>query len=123
MSDSIIIGIFTILGTGLGAWITYASAAKAARIEEQKHVRELGLKVALVNFENCMKLAQSAASAYHETFTVPPLKGFIVQGIKLMEIISDPTLDAQEMARRINASEDFAQVIIHAVKDKTQCKE
>jgi hypothetical protein len=111
-----------LLGTALGALASGATAVFITHItkrsEERRHFRELGLKVALTNFEYCMKLAQSAADRYKQMIPVPPLKAFVIQGIKLMEIVSDETLSADEMARRIAASEDFTQTIVQAAKQK-----
>jgi hypothetical protein len=126
---AVIGGAFGLVCAVIGVCGTLYVTASTTRIEERRHIRELGLKerqhyrelglkVALVNFEHCSALAQSAADKYHEVFRVPPLKGFIIQGIKLMEIISDPNLSADEMARKIAASEDFAQTIIRDTKQK-----
>lgn len=87
-------------------------------LKERQHFRELGLKIALTNFEHSMALAQSAADRFHEVFHVPPLKGFIIQGVKLVEIICQSDISAEEMARRIAESEDFTETIVRAAQEK-----
>ncbi len=87
-------------------------------MKERQQFRELGLKVALTNFEYCMKLAQSAADRFNQPFHIPPLKAFIIQGIKLMEVVSDPHLSADDMARKIADCEDFTQAIVRTTQEK-----
>jgi hypothetical protein len=117
---AIVGGAFGLICAVIGVCGTLIVTARTARIEERRHFRELGLKVALTNFEHCMALAQSAADKYNETFQVPPLKAFVIQGIKLMEIISESNISAQEMAKRIADSEDFTQTIIRAAQKKAE---
>ena len=113
MSDSYIVGIFTLAGAALGSWVTFAIAAKTARIEERKHFRELGLKVALTKFEGCTKLAQQLANESGKFQPVPPFEAFVVNGVKLMEIVSTPDLSADEIARRIAKIPDLTQAVNH----------
>ena len=115
---AIIGGASGLVGVIIGGKISSAAANRAARLEERRHLREIGLKVGLTNFEYCMKLAQSAADRYQQFMPVPPLKAFVIQGIKLMEIASDQNLSAQEMARRIAESEDFTQTIVRAAQER-----
>jgi hypothetical protein len=118
MSDSYIVGIFTLAGAALGSWVTFAVAAKTARIEERKHFRELGLKVALTKFEGCMKLAQQLANETGKFQPVPPFEAFVINGVKLMEIVSTPGLSADEIARRMAKISDLTQAINHAAQEK-----
>jgi hypothetical protein len=126
---AIIGGAFGLLCAVIGVCGTLFVTARTTRIEDQRHFRELrmkerqqfrelGLKVALTNFEYCMKLAQSAADRFNQPFHIPPLKAFIIQGIKLMEVVSDPRLSADEMARKIADCEDFTQAIVRAAQEK-----
>jgi hypothetical protein len=118
MSDPYVVGIFTLAGAIVGVCGALAVAARAARAEERKHFRELGLKVALTNFEACMKMAQSATDRFNQPLHVPPLKTFIIQGIRLMEIVSDTSLSADEMAQRVAKMEDFTQEITRAAEQR-----
>jgi hypothetical protein len=137
---ALIVGIIGVGGIIIGVIGSLFISARTARIEEQRHLRELdfrdkqqrqelelrdrqqfrelGIRVGLANFEQCMALAKSAANRFHEPFRVPPLTGFIIQGIKQMEIVSDPHLSAEEMARKIAECEDFAQTFILAARKK-----
>ena len=118
MSDAYIVGIFTIAGTSLGAWVSYAVAARNARIEERKHFRELGLKMALTKFEKNMELAQQLADATGRFQEVRPFEAFVIEGIKFMDIVATPNLSADEMARRMSDLRDFTQTIVYAAKQK-----
>lgn len=115
---SIVSAASGLVGAAIGLCGALAISRRAARLDERKHFRELGLKIGLTNFEHCTQLAQAAANRYQRFFEVPPLKVFVIQGIKLMEIVSDDTLSADEMARRISESEDFTQSIRQATKEK-----
>jgi hypothetical protein len=91
-----------LLGVIIGAWIMYAAAARTARIEESKHYRELGLKIALTKFESCVKSAQAITDLTGQPSEVPHFEIFVIEGIKLMEIVqSEPNISADEMGRRI----------------------
>jgi hypothetical protein len=47
----------------------------------------------------------------------------VVQGIKLMEIVSDDSLTPDAMARRIAESEDFSKAIAAAAKQHEKAQE
>jgi hypothetical protein len=118
MTDAYIVGIFTLAGTAVGGWISYAVAARTARIEERKHFRELGLKVALTKFEECSKFAQQLADATGKFQEIPPFEAFVIDGVKFMDIVSTPGLSAQETARRMAELRDFTKTIREAAKQK-----
>lgn len=118
MTDAYIVGIFTIAGTALGAWVSYAVAARTARIEERKHFRELGLKVALTKFEGCSKLAQQLANVTGKLQEIPPFEAFVIDGVKFMDIVSTPGLNAHETARRMAELRDFTKTICEAAIKK-----
>ena len=118
MTDAYIVGIFTIAGTTLGAWVSYAVAARTARIEERKHFRELGLKVTLTKFEGCSKLAQQLADATGKFQEIPPFEAFVIDGVKFMDIVATPGLSAHETARRMSELRDFTKTIREAAKQK-----
>jgi|ERR1035441_6768350 hypothetical protein len=107
---------FTLLGVIIGAWIMSAVAARTARIEERKHFRELGLKVALTKFEGCSKLAQQLANASGKFQDMPPFEAFVIDGVKFMDIVATPGLSARETARRMAELRDFSKIIIQAAK-------
>jgi hypothetical protein len=118
MIDAYIVGVFTLAGTALGAWVSYAVAARNARIEERKHFRELGLKVALTKFEGCAKLAQQLANTTGKFQEIPPFEAFVIDGVKFMDIVATPGLSAHETARRMAELRDFNKVIIQSAKQK-----
>lgn len=118
MSDSFIVGIFTLAGTALGICATFAVAARTARIEERKHFRELGFKMALAKFEKNMEMAQQLADATGKFQEAPPFEAFVIEGIKFMDIVATPGLSATETARRMAHLRDFTQIIVHAAMQK-----
>jgi hypothetical protein len=107
MSEPYIIGLFTLAGTGLGALIMFAAADRTARIEERKHFRELGLKVAMTKFEGCSKLADATGKLQD----IPPFEAFVLEGIKFMDIVSTPGLSAVETAKRLTELRDFSKTV------------
>ena len=120
MSEPYIVGIIALAGTGLGALIMYAAAARTARIEERKHFRELGLKIALTKFESCVKSAQAITDLTGQPSEVPHFEIFVIEGIKLMEIVqSEPNIGADEIGRRIKRLRDFTKNVIISIKEKT----
>jgi hypothetical protein len=124
MNETILVcvlsGSFGLLGVVIGIWSTSAVAARTARIEERKHFRELGLKVALTKFEGCSKLAQQLANSTGRFQEIPPFEAFVIEGIKFMDIVSTPGLSANETARRMSELREFSKTIVHAAKQKQQ---
>lgn len=115
MSDVVFVALITsgtsllaaVIGLG-GAW---AINARTVRLEERKHFRELALKVALVKFESCERLAQQLANATGKLTPVPPLDAFVIDAMKFMDIVSAPGLSARETGRRLAALRDFNKVV------------
>jgi hypothetical protein len=120
MNDIILAGIvsggFGLLGVVIGIWSTSAVAARNARIEERKHFRELGLKMALTKFEKNMELAQQLANATGKFQEVRPFEAFVIEGFKFMDIVSTPNLSASQMARRMADLRDFTMTVVNAAK-------
>lgn len=114
----ILSGSFGFLGVVIGVWSSYAVAARTARIEERKHFRELGLKVALTKFEGCAKLAQQVADATGRFQEMPPFEAFVIDGVKFMDIVSTPGLSAHETARQMAELRDFSKIIVQSTKKK-----
>lgn len=103
-----VIGAFSSL---LGAWFT-------RRSEERRHYRELGVAVGRAKFDQSMELAQKAADATGQMISVPPLDAHLIHGIRLMEIISDSSLSAEQIGERIAALTDFTKTVTNTVKSK-----
>lgn len=115
---SIVASVFGLIGAVIGSRIAAAAADRAAKAAERRHFRELGLQFALVNFQTCMEIAKNEAARHHVTVEVPPLKAFVIQGIRIMETVGDGSLTQAEMIRRISESEDFAKGISRAAQKK-----
>src|ERR1017187_8382575 len=86
----------TLFGAAIGVWGTLAATDRTARLEERKHFRELGLKVALTKIEGCSKLAQQLADATGKFQEIPPFEAFVIESTKFMDIVSTPGLRAHE---------------------------
>jgi hypothetical protein len=115
---SIVASVFGLIGVVIGGRISAAAAERAAKAAERQHFRELGMQFAMVNYEGCVKMAERAADAHNKTYVIPPLKAFVIQGIKIMEIVGDPTLSNQAMIRKISECEDFAKAIVNDTNQK-----
>jgi len=99
-------------------WSTSAAATRTARIEERKHFLELGLKVALINFEKVLASAQQLANITGRTLEHPHFEVFVIKGIKFMDIVATPNISATEIAGQMNRLQDFTETIINANKQK-----
>ncbi len=102
MNDpAIITGIFTLGGVAIGSLATFLISFRTTKLENQKHIRELGLQLATTHFEYRMKEVQAIAEATGTNMEVQSLSIFVVEGIKMAEIICDPKLNAWEMGKRL----------------------
>ena len=101
MDSNVVTGLFTLAGTLLGAIGTYAVTVRTARMENQRHLRELGLKLALTNFDFFTKQAQAEANMTRQSIPVLPLSLFAAEGIKLAEILTNQRLTPDEIGKAI----------------------
>ena len=93
-----------------------AATARTTRLEERKHFRELGLKVAILNYERNAALAQQLANLKGGFVDTPPLEVFVIKGMKFMDIVATPNISATEAGRRLADLQDFTSTVIHANK-------
>jgi hypothetical protein len=117
----IINGIFTLLGSITGFLCGLLIAAKNARDESKRQMRELGFRMALANFEFTQKEAQKVANTGipAQMYTLPV---FVAEGIKLAEIISNPKLSAEEIGRKILEISSFTRTVGEHGDKNHQCK-
>ena len=120
MSDAVLNNIISaasgLIGAAIGLCGALAVARRAAQAEERRHFRSLGIEVGKAKFEQSMALAQKAADATDRMIPVPSYESHLIHGLRLMEIISDTRLSADEVGRRIAQSVDFTKDMTSAVK-------
>ena len=88
------------------------------RSEDRRLYRQLGVEIGRARFEQSLRLAQQFADSSGRFVPVPPLDVHLIHGIKLMEIISDTSLDTDEIVRRITALKDLTDAVAKAAKAK-----
>jgi hypothetical protein len=115
---AIVGGASGIIGVIIGGKISSAAADRTARIEERKHFRELGLKIAIINHERNAALAQQVANlkGLGAIVNAPPLEVFVIKGIRFMEIVATSNISADETARRLADLQVFTETVIDASK-------
>lgn len=122
MNDIIIAAIIgtggALLGGIMGIYGTLIITDRTTRLEERKHFRELGLKVAIINHDKNAAMAQQLANQTGRTVETPPLEVFVIKGMKFMDIVATPNINAAETARRLTLLQDFTSTVIHASKEK-----
>ena len=90
MNDIILAAIIgtggALLGSVIGIYGTLIITDRTTRLEERKHFRELGLKVAIINYERNAALAQQVANAkgLGAVVEIPPFEVFVIKGIKFI---------------------------------------
>lgn len=119
---SIVGSVSGIVGVMIGGRISAAAAERSARSAERQHFRGLGMQFATTNFEICMKVGEMHRDN-GKTVVIPPLKTFVIQGIKFMEIVSDSSLSSDEMIKRIAEIDDFARAITLAYMTEKQAEQ
>lgn len=108
------IGIGAIIGAStslLVAWIT-------RRSEERRHYRELGVEIALAKFKQHQELAQQIANASGKVAEIPPFNQFLLHSIRLMEIISDHRLNADQIALHISSLDNLAEKVTKTMQER-----
>ena len=97
-------------------WGALAVAKRGAQAEERRHIRSLGIEIGKAKFDQGTALAQKAANATGRMIPLPSYESHLIHGLRLMDIISDTSLSADEVGRRIAESVDFTKDITAAVK-------
>lgn len=104
-----------LIGAVIGFWGSLVAARRAAKAEEIRHRRALGIEIGKAKFEQSEALAQNIASATGQVVPFPSYESHLIHGLRLMEIISDTSLSAEEVGRRIAQSVDFTKDVATAV--------
>jgi hypothetical protein len=110
--------LYGFIGSLIGGGLVLFSQWLTRRQEDRSHIRELGLKMGLARHENCVRAAQQEADATKKIVTTPPFEACIVDGVKLMEVVSTPGLSAEEMARRIAEYRAYSQSVLDSIQKK-----
>ncbi len=111
VDSNIITGIFTLGGVAIGSVSTWFISVRSSKLESQRHIRELGLQLALTHFEHRWKEAQAIAESMNTDMEVQSLAIFVVEGMKMAEIISDARLTPQEIGQRLAGLTTFTQAV------------
>ena len=105
-----------VVGAAIGFAGTILSTLISRKAEERRHFRELGVQVALAKFDDVRDTMQNLTNATGRTTEMPSLDAFLVQGIKLMDALSDSRLTAKQIARRITESVELAKAVSETLK-------
>lgn len=97
-----------LLGALIGILGSLVAAKRAARAEERRQKRVLGLEIGRAKFEHTVELARRLAELH---------------GLRIMEIVSDGRLSAEEMGRRIAESVAFSKQVNTAVGEAQKGEE
>jgi hypothetical protein len=122
MNNSITTGIFTLLGVILGSLATFMIASRTARLEHQRHLRELGLKIALANFDFTRKQAETIATNTNQITEIHTLPIFVAEGIRIAEILGDSKLNDYDLGKRLSTVSTSTKTIVRAMKEQEACQ-
>jgi hypothetical protein len=107
----IITGCFTLGGVAIGSISTWFISVRNAKLESQRHIRELGLQLALTHFEHRWKEAEAIAEATKTDMRVQPFSMFVIEGMKMAEIVSDTKLTPYEIGQRLAGLPTFTKTV------------
>ena len=99
------------IGGGIASIVGAVSQWLTRRAEARRHYRELGVEIARLKFEQCQALAQQTANATGKFIPMPPFDAFLMQSIKLMEIVSDSSLTAEQVEKRVAGIKPYTDAI------------
>jgi|GEM_PF-2779470 len=121
---SFIAAFLGVVGIGMGAIIGAAASLLVTwitrRSEEQRHYREMGLQIALAKFKQHQELAQNLANRSGRVAEIPPFNQFLLHSIRLMEIVSDQRLNADQIASRLSTLDDLAEEVTKHMQQRTK---
>jgi hypothetical protein len=110
--------VYGLIGSLIGGGLVLFGQWLNRRQEDRRHLRELGLKMGLARHENCVRAAQQIADDTKQVVPIPPFEVCVVDGVRLMEIVSTPGLSAVEMAKRIAQYRDYSQAVLDSIQRK-----
>jgi hypothetical protein len=116
MNESYIVGLFTLAGSAFGFLSALVIANRNARLEERKHFRELGLKIAFYMSQREDEMAQKLADLTKQPRITPPVSVFVVYGLKMMEIASDTSLPSHEVGIQLAQLNKFTDALIAEIR-------
>jgi len=108
-------GVCTAIGGIIGALLSLFGLWLANRSQNRRHTAELGIRIALAKFEYDRQLAQQLANMTHKMQETPPFNAFLIDGIRLMDIVSNRRLSPEQMAERIGSLADFTKTFADAI--------
>lgn len=112
---ALLISVIGAAGVSIGAIIGAASSLIVTYInrssEERRHFRELGVQIAIEKFKQSLDLAQTTANATGRPISLPGFDAFLIHSIRLMEIVAEPGLSANETASKINKLGEFTDTL------------
>jgi hypothetical protein len=111
MDQNIVTGFFTLAGVVIGVIATSRIAARAAHLENQRHIRQIGLQMALISFDFFAKQAQVLADKNKIPIPIKPLEVFVAEGVKMAEIFANPNLNGYTIGQRLAELEIFTKNI------------
>ena len=118
MSDTYIVGLFTLAGSALGFIGALLIANRTAKIEERKHFRELGLQLAFHLAKQEEIMAQKLADATGEIRFTPPISAWVAHSLKMMEIVSDTSLESTDIGKRLSELNKFTESVISEIRSR-----
>jgi hypothetical protein len=115
MDNAYISGLFGLLGTGLGALIALTVLNRTIGAEERKHLRELGIKIAILRYEKHCEMMKEIAEKFHTTCEVPPFSTFVVEGMRMIEIVENVQLSSDQVGQQLADLNIFRQNVVSEI--------
>ena len=78
----------------------------------------MGIKLALAHLEHRMKEGQALAEAAGDEIEVKPISIFVAEGIKMAEIISNPSLKPYEVGQKLAEIPAYIQAVQQGIDSK-----
>ena len=114
MSESYIVGLFSLASGTLGFLGALLISRSNAKHDERRHIREiasrdrqqhrlLGVEVGKAMYEHNLAIMKQQATTMGVTAQLYPIAPYLVYGIRLMDIVSDPDLSPEKMREKTDA--------------------
>jgi len=96
-------GIAALIGSAIGGIVSISTFILARRSEDRRQARLLGVEIGKAMYEHNLAIHKQQASVQGITPGLFPIAPYLLYGIRVMDIVSDPTLSPEDIGKRIDA--------------------
>ena len=118
ISPGLLAVLGTLVGVAIGSGSTLAATLISKRSDERKHLRELVMNAAIVNWKTAIEVGQASGKGGK----ILPLSLYIVHMLKISDLISSGKIDRSSILAVLKEADEALEEGLKYVLDKEKSK-